>query len=318
MNNNAKRKCYEIVWIAVQVWLTYVLSTCGNLKTWSEGSKLTYIVAFLIITVYTWFFDIRKIMNIKSIKNIISKIYNFLVVVYVLVWLFSPLERKKKEKISNDYNELLILISNVLKIVYINVVFILISSLLFGKDMYINKIIPKIVVLYIFIYLCVTIVSISKKELKECTRNIITIISTVIIVILQRVNFKEVFVVLILTIIIPIVNWYFSKERLYFLNKTQQISLEEEKKWAIYKTHSLIFSVAIGIVLIIKALLGEECIGKIIDKINGSLIIVTDIFVPEKQVVHPNMVMGWTVILVYFGLFLLLKRYRKKTERYNQ
>lgn len=318
MNNNAKRKCYEIVWIAVQVWLTYVLSTCGNLKTWSEVSKLTYIVAFLIITVCTWFFDIRKIMNIKSIKNIISKIYNFLVVVYVLVWLFSPLERKKKEKISNDYNELLILISNVLKIVYINVVFILISSLLFGKDTYINKIIPKIVVLYIFIYLCVTIVSISKKELKECTRNIITIISTVIIVILQRVNFKEVFVVLILTIIIPIVNWYFSKERLYFLNKTQQISLEEEKKWAIYKTHSLIFSVAIGIVLIIKALLGEECIGKIIDKINGSLIIVTDIFVPEKQVVHPNMVMGWTVILVYFGLFLLLKRYRKKTERYNQ
>ena len=318
MNNIAKRKCYEIVLIAFQVGLTYVLSKYCNLKGWSEGYKLAYIIALLVITVYTWFFDIRKIMNIKSIKNIISKIYNFLVVVYVLVWLFSSLERKKKEKISNDYNELLILISNVLKIVYINVVFILISSLLFGKDMYINKIIPKIVVLYIFIYLCVTIVSISKKELKECTRNIITIISTVIIVILQLVNFKEVFVVLILTIIIPIVNWYFSKERLYFLNKTQQISLEEEKKWAIYKTHSVIFSVAIGIVLIIKALLGEERIGKIIDKINGSLIIVTDIFVPEKQVVHPNMVMGWTVILVYFGLFLLLKRYRKKTERYNQ
>lgn len=318
MNNIAKRKCYEILWIAFQVGLTYVLSTCGDLKTWSEGSKLTYILGFLIITVYTWFFDVRNIMNIKSIKNMISKIYNFLVTMYVLVWLFFLFERKKKEKISNDSNEVWIIISNVVKMLYISVVVILIRSLHFGKDEYFDKIFLKLVLFYIFIFLCVTIVSLSIKELKECTRHIITIFIVLIIIILQLVKFKEVFVALILMIIIPIVNWCFSKERLYFLNKAREISLEEEKKWAIYKAHSLMFSIAIGIVLIVKDILGEKEIDKIIGKINGNSIIVTKLFELENQGVHPNMVMGWAVMLVYGVLLLLLNCYRKIAEKYNR
>lgn len=197
---------------------------------------------------------------------------------------------------------------------YISIVIILIKSLSSGKDEYFDAILLKLVLFYIFIFLCVTIVSIFIKELKECTRHIITIFILVIIIILQLVEFKDVFVALILTIIIPIVNWCFSKERLYFLNGTQKTSLEEEKKWAIYKAHSLMFSIAIGIVLIVKAVLGEEIIGKI----NSKSILVTDLFALNNQGVHPNMVMGWAVMLVYGVLLLLLNCYRKIAEKYNR
>lgn len=310
MNNNAKRKCYEIVWIAVQVGLTFFLSEYCNLKNWSVNSKLTYILTLLVITVYTWFFDLKDIKKIKNIKNIISKIYNFLVVVWVLVWLFFSFKRKKKEKIPNDSDEAWIVISNVLKMLYISIVVILIRSLWIGEDTRFEKKILKLVLLYIFIFLCVTIVSIFIKELKESTRYIITIFIVVIIIILQSVKFKEVFAALILTIIIPVVNWCSSKERVHFFNETQKIGLEEEKRWAIYKAHSLMLSVAIGIVLIFKDVCGE----KIIDKLNSNSIIVTNLFDVENQGVHPNMVMGWAVMLVYGALLLLLKCYRKITK----
>lgn len=300
MNNIARRKCYEILWIAFQVGLTYVLSKYCNLKGWSECYKLAYIIALLVITVYTWFFNLK---DIKNIKNIIRKIYNFLVVACILVWLFFPFKRKKKEKTSNDSYEAWVVTSNVLKILYLSIAVILIRTLWNGKDVYFDKIFLNLALLYIFIFLCVTIVSIFIKELKESTRHIITIFIVVIIIILQLVKFKEVFVALILTIIIPIVNWYFSKERVHFFNEAQKISLEEEKRWAIYKAHSLMFSMAIGIVLIIKDVFGEE----IISKLNSNSIIVINLFKLENQGVHPNMVMGWAVVLVYGALLLLLK-----------
>ncbi|MEZ7725759.1 hypothetical protein O3797_04870 [Gemella sanguinis] len=310
MNNNAKKKFYEIVWIVIQVGLTFFLSECCNLKNWSVNSKLTYILTLLVITVYTWFFDLKDIKKIKNIKNIISKIYNFLVVVWVLVWLLVSFKRKKRKKISNDSDEAWIVISNVLKMLYISIVVILIRSLWIGEDTRFEKKFLKLVLLYIFIFLCVTIVSIFIKELKESTRYIITIFIVVIIIFLQSVKFKEVFVALILTIIIPIVNWYSSKERVRFFNETQEISLEEEKRWAIYKVHTLMFSMAIGFVLIVKDTCGEEIIGKL----NSKSIIVTNLFEVENQGVHPNMVMGWAVMLVYGALLLLLKCYRKISE----
>lgn len=303
MNNNFKRKCLEIAWIFFQVLLTFFLSIVANLKAWSVYCKLTYFIVLLVITACTWFFD--------DIKKIISKIHRFKVVVCFLDWL-DTLLKKVIGKISKDSIEFLIVISNILKIVYICTVVILIRALLIGKNSDFEKLVLNLAVLCIFIFLCVTLVSISLKELNECTRNIMTIFILVIIVFIQLVKFKEVFVALILAIIIPTVNWYFSKERLYFFNETKKSSPEDEKKWAIYKTHSLMFSIAIGIVLIIKDALNKDCKEAIIKKFEWNPSIITsNLFDLENQGVHPNMVMILAVVLIYLVLILILKGCQK-------
>lgn len=302
VNNNSNKVCGDIIWIVCQVVLTFILSKCCNLKNWSEISKLTYILVLLVVTVYTWFFDIKKI---------IGRIYEFIAVVCTLVWLVIPV-KEKKEKTSNDYIEFWIVISCVLKVLYISMCAILITALLSGNDKGIED---RIIILgwaYIFIFLCITIVSLIIKEITEKTRHYISIFLLIVFVILQLARFKELFAPVILTIIIPTFNWYFSKERLYFYEKTEDSISEEKKEWGIYKTHFLIFSVAVGIVIIVKDMLSKNIKDVIFEKLSFFLSPITsNLFNLHAQRINPNMVMLFAVALVYLVLLFVFKKIPK-------
>lgn len=298
MNNNAKRKCYEIVWIAVQVVILYIFSTCYGFKGKSNTFKIIYTLFFLTITIYLWldkenffkllidkfFYEIRK-RSCGFIKKLHLKFKNKITIDYLepfsvlslivklILSYFFNLHVKKildvvcvlnlsVEKIVNDNLErefiryclkcvklVIALVWGISEVVYLYFSVLILIKLVFGSDLF--NVSSAIVIFYIYIW-------ISMSSIRNRQENFfISVIILVAIIIIQISDFENFIMPMIVLVVIPIINWYYSETRQLILDEENYKKPDRElkKKWAKKKSVTVFFSISFTIVVIIKKLL---------------------------------------------------------------
>ena len=327
------KQFYEIIWILVQVLILFIFSKCFGFKDRSDNFKTMYVLISLIITIYQWlekenFFKllINKVfyeMGKKSCefaKKLYEKCKNKITIEYLEPFYVLSLfvEYNSKSGIIRDCLKcvklFIALVSGVLKVFYLYFSTLILIKLIFDSDLLDFSSI--IVVFYVYILILMSVA-------RESQGNFfISVIILIAIIIMQISNFEEFIMPMIVFVVIPFIDWYYSETRQLILDEGnyKEPDKETKKRWAKTKSVTVFFSIAFAIVVIIKKLLPAD-IKEHIDKTSGDFYNnnpIKNLFKLES--LQPSTLLSLATILIFiiswFGIPVVLKGISYISVRY--
>ena len=206
------------------------------------------------------------------------------------------------------------LVSGVLKVFYLYFSTLILIKLIFDSDLLDFSSI--IVVFYVYILILMSVA-------RESQGNFfISVIILIAIIIMQISNFEEFIMPMIVFVVIPFIDWYYSETRQLILDEGnyKEPDKETKKKWAKTKSVTVFFSIAFAIVVIIKKLLPAD-IKEHIDKTSGDFYNnnpIKNLFKLES--LQPSTLLSLATILIFIiswlGIPVVLKGISYISVRY--
>lgn len=351
------KQFYEIIWILVQVLILFIFSKCFGFKDRTDNFKTMYVLISLIITIYQWlekenFFKllINKVfyeMGKKSCefaKKLYEKCKNKITIEYLepfyvlslffelsLSYFLNKLYIKCKNYISDlcelkdkryilvffGFVEYLIgLFSDILKVLYLYFSILILIKLLFSRDLIIDVL--NIAILY-YIYI-LALLRVSGKRQQNFIVGVVILIAVIIINIS---DFEEFISPIVVLIVIPFINWYYSETRQLIsdVEKFKEPDIETKKTWAKIKSVTVFLSISVSIAVIMKKLLSTNNKKDILENNNISLI--EDAFGFGK--ISPSMLLSvatgviflilWSAVLKGPGFINKYTKYKEKLKK---
>ncbi len=144
------------------------------------------------------------------------------------------------------------LASSLFKVVYLYFSVLILIKLVFGSDLFDFS--STIAICYVFILI---LMSATRENQGNFLISVIILITAIII---RISNFEEFIMPLIVLVVIPFINWYYSENRLLTLDEEnyKEPDREIKKKWAKIKSLTVFLSISFTIVVIIKKLLSPD------------------------------------------------------------
>lgn len=322
------KQFYEIIWILVQVLILFIFSKYFGFKDRSDSFKTMYVLISLIITIYQWlekenffrllidkvFYEMGK-KSREIIKKIIKEDY---VVPFYSISLFFELSLfysslnklyiKCKNCISNlrelkgkgyilvflDFVGFLIgLFSDMLKALYLYFSIIILIKLFIGRDL---AGFLSIVILY-YIYILALVRAAGKRQ----QNFIVCVVILIAVIIINISDFEEFISPIVVLIVIPFINWYYSETRQLISDaeKFKEPDIETKKTWAKIKSVTVFLSISVSIVVIMKKLLSTNNKKETLENNNISLI--EDAFGIGK--ISPSMLLSVATGLIFLILW---------------
>ena len=251
--NKIKKSIFEIFWIVIQIVILWFTSKFLGLKSWSDFCKGILIFILLVCTLLQWFNKktvfctllqwFNKKTVYRKIKNLTNKLIKHICKAFKGVDVF----------IKEPGGVLIIIFSDILKVLYIYISFSILIKLVYDKD--ITNIINYLIVIYIYILLLSRLIQ--KTIFNTGNVFVIALALFVLFLCIQLSDFDEFIVPVNITVVIPLVNWYYSESGQQFINKRSRgssIVFKDETKmeWVFIKAVNVLFSVSLGIVVILK------------------------------------------------------------------
>lgn len=344
------KQFYEIIWILVQVLILFIFSKCFGFKDRSDNFKTMYVLISLIITIYQWlekescfrllidkvFYETGK-KSREIIKKIIKEDYVVpfysISLFFELILFYSSLNKlyiKCKNCISNlrelkDKGHILVfldfvgfligLFSDILKVLYLYFSVLILIKLLFSRDL--------IDILDIAILYYIYILALLRVSGKRQQNFIVGVVILIAVIIINISDFEEFISPIVVLIVIPFINWYYSETRQLIsdVEKFKEPDIETKKTWAKIKSVTVFLSISVSIVVIMKKLLSTNNKKEILENNNISLI--EDAFGFGK--ISPSMLLSvatgviflilWNTVLKGPGFINKCTKYKEKLKK---
>ena len=253
--NKIRKSIFDISWILIQVGIVWVLSEFCGLKSWYNFCKGILIFFLLCCTILQWFSVFHKKESFfgKSIRKIFESICK-------------PFKGESKSNkgeqgcsknivsvILNIVSVILNIVSDVLKVIYISVTLSILIKLICSKDAgWVNTL------TVIFVYILLIWKFLKKNQTILINRNewLVVIVIFILFVGVQVSSFDGFIVPVLITIVIPLVDWYYSESGKRFIDSrngvTAIVTDEMKMKWVRIKAVTVLFSISLGLVVVFK------------------------------------------------------------------
>ncbi len=277
---------------------------CKN-KITIEYLEPFYILSLITELILSYFFNLQIKKLYEKCKNKIT--IDCLEPFYVLS-LF--VEYNSKSGFIHDCLKcvklFIALVSGVLKVIYLYFSVLILIKLAFGPDLF--GVSSTIVMYYIFI---LTLMSVARERQGSFFISVIILIATIII---QISDFEGFIMPLIVLVIIPFIDWYYSEtcQIILYEENYKEPDREIKKKWAEKKSLTVFFSISFTIVVIIKKLLPAHIKNNIFgtsEKFYNNIPI-KKLF--ELESLRPSTLLSLATLLIFiiswFSISVVLKR----------